>query len=402
MKIARYLATAAAVAVLATGARAECAFENDVPVSISAAGFAAWNAVTAAMQECGNVTVELSQDFQEKQATGMAARPSLYTMGGVANSSMVPLLNAGLIRPLDDLVAQYGQHLSPQQLIRVDGQIMAIAMMVNAQHLMYRSDIFAELGLEVPNDYDQLIAAAQVIRDAGVVDYPFGAPWSTTWLIFADIYLGYGGSFFADGFQPAVNNETGLATLARMAALTEYMDPEYLVSDSTYVQQQLQNGRVAMANLWASRAGAMSDAAESKVVGLVEFASAPASGPGTLPAATLWWDGVVIARNVTDAEAEAAFRVAMEGLDTEMANANPEAAIWIIPGFEPGPIAAGAAATAQNGALPYPASTHMGLMQQAIADNIGAFLTGGMAAEATLAQIEADYLESAREAGILQ
>ena len=402
MKIARYLATAAAVAVLATGARADCAFENDVPVSISAAGFAAWNAVTAAMQECGNVTVELSQDFQEKQATGMAARPSLYTMGGVANSSMVPLLNAGLIRPLDDLVAQYGQHLSPQQLIRVDGQIMAIAMMVNAQHLMYRSDIFADLGLEVPTDYDQLIAAAQVIRDAGVVDYPFGAPWSTTWLIFADIYLGYGGSFFADGFQPAVNNETGLATLARMAELTEYMDPEYLVSDSTYVQQQLQNGRVAMANLWASRAGAMNDAAESKVVGLVEFASAPASGPGTLPAATLWWDGVVIARNVTDAEAEAAFRVAMEGIDAEMANANPEAAIWIIPGFEPGPIAAGAAATAQNGALPYPASTHMGLMQQAIADNIGAFLTGGMAAEATLAQIEADYLESAREAGILQ
>ncbi len=402
MKIARYLATAAAVAVLATGARAECTFENDVPVSISAAGFAAWNAVTAAMQECGNVTVELSQDFQEKQATGMAARPSLYTMGGVANSSMVPLLNAGLIRPLDDLVARYGQHLSPQQLIRVDGQIMAIAMMVNAQHLMYRSDIFADLGLEVPTDYDQLIAAAQVIRDAGVVDYPFGAPWSTTWLIFADIYLGYGGSFFADGFQPAVNNETGLATLARMAELTEYMDPEYLVSDSTYVQQQLQNGRVAMANLWASRAGAMNDAAESKVVGLVEFASAPASGPGTLPAATLWWDGVVIARNVTDAEAEAAFRVAMEGLDTEMANANPEAAIWIIPGFEPGPIAAGAAATAQNGALPYPASTHMGLMQQAIADNIGAFLTSGMAAEATLAQIEADYLESAREAGILQ
>ena len=110
----------------------------------------------------------------------------------------------------------------------------------------------------------------------------------------------------------------------------------------------------------------------------------------------------MIAQNLTDAEAEAAFRVAMEGIATEMASANPEAAIWIIPGFEPGPIAAGAAATAQNGALPVPASSHMGLMQQAIADNIGAFLTCGVTAEDTLAQIEADYLESAREAGILQ
>jgi ABC-type glycerol-3-phosphate transport system substrate-binding protein len=402
MKMGKFLATAAAVAVLATGAQADCAFENDVPVSISAAGFDAWNVVTAAMQECGNVSVELSQDFQEKQATGMAARPSLYTMGGVANSSMVPLLNAGLIRPLDDLVEQYGQGLSPQQLIRVDGQIMAIAMMVNAQHLMLRRDIFDDLGLDVPTDYDELIATAEAIREAGVVDYPFGAPWSTTWLIFVDMYLGYGGEFFTDGFMPAVNNETGLATLARMAELTEYMDPEYLVSDSTYVQQQLQNGRIAMANLWASRAGAMNNAEESQVVGLIEFASAPRSAAGTLPAATLWWDGVVIAANVSDEEAEAAFRVAMEGMDAEMANANPEAAIWIVPGFEPGEIAAGAAATAQNGARPYPASSHMGLMQQAIADNISAFLTGNVGPEDTLAQIEADYLTSAREAGIIE
>jgi ABC-type glycerol-3-phosphate transport system substrate-binding protein len=168
------------------------------------------------------------------------------------------------------------------------------------------------------------------------------------------------------------------------------------------VQQQLQNGRIAMANLWASRAGAMNNAEESQVVGLIEFASAPRSAAGTLPAATLWWDGVVIAANVSDEEAEAAFRVAMEGMDAEMANANPEAAIWIVPGFEPGEIAAGAAATAQNGARPYPASSHMGLMQQAIADNISAFLTGNVGPEDTLAQIEADYLTSAREAGIIE
>jgi hypothetical protein len=44
----------------------------------------------------------------------------------------------------------------------------------------------------------------------------------------------------------------------------------------------------------------------------------------------------------------------------------------------------------------------MGLMQQAIADNISAFLTGNVGPEDTLAQIEADYLTSAREAGIIE
>jgi len=401
MKITGFLATAAA-AVIGTGAYADCAFENTTPVSISAAGFEAWKAVTSAMAECGNVTAELSQEFQEKQAAGMAAQPSLYALGGVANSSLVPLFNEGIIRPLDDLVAEYGQQLTSQQLIRVDDKIMAIAMMVNAQHLMYREDILNDLGIEVPKTYDDVLAAAEKIAAAEVVDYPLGGSWKTTWLEFVNMYLGFEGEFFADGFLPAVNNEKGMAALEMMKALSAYMDPEYLVADSTYTQQQFQKGKIAMANFWASRAGAMDDPEESQVVGKVKFASAPLATEGGLPAATLWWDGIVIAANISDEEAEAAFRVTMEGMDAEMANANPDTAIWIIDGYAPGEIAVGAAETAANGARPYPASSHMGLMQTAIANNIAAFLNGDKDAAGTLADIEADYLVSAREAGIVE
>ena len=109
--------------------------------------------------------------------------------------------------------------------------------------------------------------------------------------------------------MPAVNNNDGYETLKMMKKLTEYMDPEYLTSDSTYVQQQFQQGKIALANLWASRAGAMDNAEESTVVGLVQFASAPKAKKNGKPASTLWWDGVVIAKNVTDEEAEAAFNV---------------------------------------------------------------------------------------------
>ena len=33
------------------------------------------------------------------------------------------------------------------------------------------------------------------------------------------------------------------------------MDPEYLTSDSTYAQKQMQQEKIAMAYLWATRAG---------------------------------------------------------------------------------------------------------------------------------------------------
>jgi multiple sugar transport system substrate-binding protein len=146
-----------------------------VPVTMLSNAFAAWTVVTDKMAECGNFTAEQDEKFREKQAPGMAANPSAYTIGGVANGSILPLLNDGLIRPLDDLVAKYGQALSPNQLIKVDGKTMAISMMVNAQHFMYRTDIFEQLGLEVPTTYADVLAVAEVIKQAGVVGRGFRA-----------------------------------------------------------------------------------------------------------------------------------------------------------------------------------------------------------------------------------
>ena len=394
---------AGAMSLAGTFASADCAFENTVELRSLSAGFEAWKAVTDAMAECGNFEASLDQEFREKQPEAFASNPSLYHIGGVANSTMIPLLNAGTIRPLNDLVEKYGQHLRPNQLITVDGNIMAIAMMVNNQHLMYREDILNDLGIAVPTTYDEVLAAAAKIRDAGVVDYPLGGTFKTGWNLgeeFVNMYLGEGGTFVDANNMPTINNEKGIASLEMMKALAEFMDPEYLVSDSTYVQQQFQQGKIAMANLWASRAGAMNDEAESQVVGKVKMASAPMGSAA--PASSIWWDGIVIATNITDEEAEAAFRVAMEGMDSETVKANNDAAVWLIEGFEPGELAAGAAATAMNGARPYPASGPMGIMHTALGNGIADYLNGNKDAATALADIEAVYLTAAKEAGLVQ
>ncbi|NNG03540.1 MAG: extracellular solute-binding protein [Inquilinus sp.] len=402
----RTLALAGAMTMAMTSAAvADCAFRNDVPLKSLTAGFEAWKAVTEAMAECGNFQAELDQEFRTKQPAAFAADPALYHIGGVANATLVPLLNEGTIRPLDDLVARYGQNLTPNQLIKVDGQVVAVAMMVNTQHLMYRADILDDLGIAVPATYDEVLAAAEKIRAAGVVEYPLGATFKTGWNLgedFINTYLGFGGAFFGAGNQPAINNDQGVATLELMKRLTEYMDPEYLVSDSTYVQQQFQQGKIAMANLWASRAGAMDDAGESQVVGKVMMASAPAAVAGGRPASTLWWDGIVIASNITDQEAEAAFRVAMEGLDRQMVQANNDVAVWLVDGFAPGRLSEGAIDTATAGAVSYPAGPTMGLMHTALGNNVADFLTGAKDARTTLRDIEAEYLTAAREAGLVQ
>ena len=407
MMIRNLLLAGAATFAMAAAAQADCAFENTQEVTMLSAGFEAWKSVSEAMAECGNVNAELDQEFRQKQPAAFAANPSLYQLGGVSNGTITPLLAEGTIRPLDDLVEKYGGNLSPNQLIKVDGQTMAIAMMVNTQHLMYRKDIFEDLGLDVPTTYDEVLAAAQAIQDAGVVEYPVGATMKSGWNLaqdFNNMFLGYGGSFVNADSTPAVNSEAGMKALETMQALTAYMDPEYLVSDSTYVQQQFQQGKIAMANLWASRGAAMDDPNESEVVGKVGAAAAPLAMAGGAPATTLWWDGIVVAANISDEEADNAFRVAMEGLDSDMVSENSADAIWLIQGYQPNDMAQGAIATATATPPPaaYPSTAQMGLMHTALGNELPAFFTGERSAEATLEAIEAAYTTAAKEAGILE
>ena len=379
-----------------------CEYENKEELTMLSNSYDAWKAVTNAMSSCGNLTATLDKDFQQKHSDALAANPSLYDIVGISNGSITPLLNAGTVRPLDDLVKKYGSQLLPNQLIKIDGKIMAIAMSVNNQHLMYREDIFSKLGLSEPKTWDDLLAAAEKIKSAGVVDYPYGGAFKSGWNIaeeFVNMYLGNGGSFFGSGNAPAINNKLGVKSLETLKKLTAYMDPEYLASDSTYAQKQMQQEKIAMGVLWATRAAAMDNAEESKVVGKVKMVSAPMGD--ARPASSLWWDGIAIAKNISDAEAEAAFQVIMEGIDKEMVKANNDKAVWLIDGYKAGTSAMGAKMTADNGAVPYPSGTRMGAMHGALGTVVPDFLTGKKSAKDTLAAVEDAYIAKAKEQGLM-
>lgn len=399
------LAAVAVAFVSTTGAHAaECSIQNQTDTKMLANSFAAWKVIADTMTSCGSFQADLDTEFREKQPAAMAASPAIYQVGGVSNSTIVPLLEGNIIRPLDDLVATHGQNLKPNQLITIDGQVMAIAFMVNAQHFMYRQDIFDELGLSVPETYADVIEVARAVQDSGNVQYPLGGTYQAGWNLgeeFINMHLGFGGTFLDADNRPAVNSEQGIKALNMMKALTEFMDPEFLTADSTFVAGQFQRGDIAMANLWATRAGNVNDPAESQFAGKITMARAPLAEAGARPASSLWWDGFVFARNMTDEQAEAAFLLAMEGISETTVAENNDEAVWLANGYTPGAAALGAIATAEGGAAPYPSSTPMGLMHTALGDNLADFLSGKESAEQALLDVEAAYTAAAREAGIL-
>lgn len=390
-------------------AYAACGIEAGT-VSILANDFPALHAVVEGAEACGGDGVEFSKnhnkDHKDVMVAALTSDPSEYTSVIVSNSTLVTLMNDGLVRPIDELVEKHGASLAKNQLITVDGKVMAVAFMANAQHLFYRADILEQAGVDVPETYDDVLAAAEAIKEQGLMEYPYIGTFQSGWNLgeeFVNMYMGTGADLFKTGSAELdINNDNGVKTLEMLKALTGYMNPDYLTFDSNAVQAEWEAGNAALSNLWGSRAGAVLDdeGSSEEVVAGTAFASAPKLGD--TPATTLWWDGFSIAANTSDEDAEASFVALMNGITADTANANADDAVWLIEGYKPGEKAVGVAATAQAGAKPYPMLPYIGALHTAAGNEIVEYLQGSEDAETALADMEAAYNAAAKEAGFLQ
>jgi len=321
------------------------------------------------------VSVSLKDNTRDIMNQALTPNPAEYTSVIVANSTLTQLMNDDLVRPLNDLVEKYGANLKPNQLITIDGKVMAVAFMANSQHLFSRKPIVMNM---------------KVGWNVGEV--------------FNLFYFAHGGELFEPGSAvPSVNNATGVAALNSIKSLVEFSHPDHLSQASNETQAIWEAGQAALGIMWGSRGGAILDdeGATDAVRANTVLSAAPTVAGGSTPAATLWWDGVTIAKNVSDEEAEATFASLMTALNSDMVMENNDAAIWLIDGFKPGPAAAGVSATAAGGAKPYPMIPYAGLMHNALGAELVDFYKGTESAEAALADVEAAYIEAAKEAGFL-
>ena len=405
----KILSIVGALSLTAFSAAHAC--EIGARVSVVGNEFPAIQTVGAGAAACtgAEVSTNLTADHQKINVPGMQGNPAEYTSAIVANSSIVALMNEDVIRPLDDLVAKHGGDLKSSQLIKVNGKVMAVAFMANAQHLMYRKDVLADLGISVPKTYEEMLAAAEKIRASGKMSNPVGGAYKAGWNLaqeFNNMFLGYGGSHFEAGSaNPSVNSEAGVNALNMMKALSEYMNPDFLTHDSNVTNAEYRAGNIALLNMWGSRASSQTTA--EGVTDAVKNGHAIAGpmtvGGGSTAASTLWWDGWTVAKNISDAEAEATFIAMMNGISPSMMSDENirTQAVWLIDGYKPTDAAIGVFEAAKMGTTPYPMLPYMGLMHTALGAELPDFMQGKETAEQALADVEAAYVAAAKEKGYL-
>ena len=410
-------ATAVLLAIgLPSAAQARClTLQNAKAGEINIVGnsFPALQHIAKEMQSCtqGGLKVQFKMTPQVQpevqQAFGSSGK-SPFDAAVVSGGQFSDLNSKGQLQPMTDLVNKYRTKykIEDSMLVRVNGEVMAIAFMQNAQNLFYRKDLFDKHGIKVPTSYPEMLAAARTLKEKEPsIEFPIAQTFAKGWdsaTEFTNIFAGHGGRFFKPGSAaPDFNSDAGVKALETMRAMTPFMTPNYLASNSDDVMNQFQQGKAAMGVLWATRAARMDDAASSKIVGKMEFTAAPAAAPGGKSATHLWWDGVVMPKNL-GGDRETVFQVLMEALDEETTKSGNDLTIWVRSSYKPTRFGTGVSASAKAGAPVWPTEPFFGLAHGEIGKVLPDVMSGAMSPKAALDAAAAAYVKAATEKGFLK
>lgn len=390
---------------------AKCNIAAVGEVNILSHSFPVLEVISDFFKDCNSSSLkiihQLNNNHKDELLAIFSANKAPYELVQLSTSTIAPLQAAGLLLPLNALVAKYRvkYNIEDNMLIKIDGKIVAIAFLVNVQHLFYREDLLEKNNIAIPQTYAELLAAAKKLKKTRAIKFPLSGTYQSGWNLaqeFINIFLSYGGQFFHPiTGKPTFDSIVGQKTLVLMKQLMSYMPPDALSFNSTLVAQQFQKGQVAMANLWASRALSVGQSAESKVTDKVNFASAPKVRKGARAAATLWWHGFSIPKNASG-DSEVAFQVMMEGLSEAVVAANNDIAIWLRSNHTPSRFSKGAIASVQNKAVAYPMTSQIHLVHTALGNNIGDYLAGKESAKESLQNAIIEYEAAVKNESYIQ
>jgi multiple sugar transport system substrate-binding protein len=100
-----------------------------------------------------------------------------------AGNRMAPFVEAGLFAPIDDVWADQGLYslmASSAPGMTMDGKKWGIPYTYYNWGVYYRQDIFENLGISVPTNWDEFIAAGETLKANGVTPITIGTKWLWT------------------------------------------------------------------------------------------------------------------------------------------------------------------------------------------------------------------------------
>ncbi|MCP5097081.1 MAG: extracellular solute-binding protein [Chloroflexi bacterium] len=274
-----------------------------------------------------NTNLLASADAQEQVRLALSSGgDSPFDIVHFANSQVGEWGAPGWLLPLNDLVDQYWDEYNlgdiPEKAwegVTLDGNIYGVPMVGNTLHLIYRQDIFDELGIAVPDTYDDVIDACNTIGLDNVdYDMPFTINLSAGWaweIEFFQMLRAYGGDYLGDGNTAAFNSDAGVNAVNKIIDVADAcMGIDGYSFGLNDQEVAIQLGTLPSTNMWASRAANMTDPERTDLGDVIAYAPAPRAEAGSPRAGSAWNDYYGIPATTTN-DPDLIFRIIMEAAD---------------------------------------------------------------------------------------
>jgi len=372
----------------------------------------------AKCDEVDNITVNVnllsSSDVQEQVQLALSAGgDSPYEILHGANGQVGDWGGKGWLMPVTELVEKYWDEYDlgdiPEAVWAggsLGDDIYGVPIAGNTLHLIYRSDVLEEMGMDVPETYADILEFCDAVGlDNMDWDAPFGIDLSRPrgWELEFFMVLGaLGGSYLDDDLHPTFHGPEGLAAVELILEVyNRCLGDSASMLNNNVMETGLQQGTVPMVKLWASRAATMTPE-NTDLSDVIAFAPAPSVEEGGPLASSIWNDFYFIPATVTE-DPDLIFRVILEATD---AASQKEAAALGIPTRSSAAEFGGAYlpasnATAAGGVGNYPKTAAVSIIIAKLSDYLPLTAIGDMSPQEALDAAAAEYIEEATAQGYI-
>jgi ABC-type glycerol-3-phosphate transport system substrate-binding protein len=231
----------------------------------------------------GEVSLMPIDQATEKATITLAAGSDALDIVYVNEPMLGRFAKAGWLEPLDEYWEKYKEEYDLDDIpeaavdaLRYDGKLYAMPFSVNVMFFYYRTDLFEEAGIEPPETFeDYLTYAAQLNspqRSGTILTLkPVDAAMNEThWYLNA-----IGDGWFDENLKPVFNSENGIKAIETLKEVSQYAPRGFTAHANDESTIAFQQDFAAMGLQWLTRAAAMDDPEESRVVGKIDWAVPP-------------------------------------------------------------------------------------------------------------------------------
>ena len=220
-------------------------------------------------------------EMHQKLMLSVQLKQGQYDVAQFDNSFLTPFGAAGVMSPLDDMIAASKDYdikdfdQAGQDYGKYKGKTLGLTLSTEPMIQWYRTDIYKELNLKPAATWEEFKANAKAVKQSGKGDgaiFGWGANVSWWWMM---LVWSYGGHLYDDQYKPQLNTPEAVAATQYLKDMVAFGPEGALSASSDDATNKFLSTNIGAMVQYAGYWGSLADPANQKYAGKIGTAPMP-------------------------------------------------------------------------------------------------------------------------------